>query len=268
MYGWSAPKESIGEEIKKIPEISCKNGYFFLNGRESIVSLRTENGKIAKRLWKTVSRYGWLFHVCPFVRMAAVCNSLTVGNVKETSDIDLFIVAEDKKLATARFFAKILTQLFGKRVHHDKIAGRFCLSFFVTTKTMNLEPITHEFDPHLAYLVAAAVPIYGKKVYLEFLEQNIWIKPYFKRDTEPRLGRVKKNAFLDIIKYIIEILLRICGAPLENFLYKIQLKRDNERKKALVSADGVIISKTVFKFHEHDTRREIASRFQSRLERI
>jgi hypothetical protein len=258
-------RSEAAEEIAKLPGVQHAHGFYFLEGRDEIAELRKERQKIAKAMWQRTERFRFLFALCPYVRMVAVCNTLAYGNVKETSDIDLFIITKDGKLATARFFMKLFTQLFGVRVHHDKISSRFCLSFFVTERASNLKPLAHAFDPHLAYFVTTAVPIFGEFVYRDWLKANEeWAAPYFKRPLSPRIARLKENFAARFFRFFLESFLFLFGNWLENFFYEFQMKRDRERQKKFPYSKGIVINRNVFKFHESDPREEIAKKFLER----
>lgn len=271
LYGWSAPDEAIEATIASMGnEIRHVNGFYCLVGREKICGLRKEREKIAEKLWKRAQRFSWIFAACPFLKMAGVCNSLAYGNVKNTSDIDVFIVVENGKLATARFFLKVLTQIFRMRVHHEKIARRFCLSFFVSEKAMDLNKLAFPFDPHFAYFVQTITPIYGKETYMKFFKANqTWLEHFFRRSHSPRLNKIKKHVFASAFGFILTSFLRIFGSAIELLCQKLQIKKDNERRKQFQnSRGGIMLTKDIFKFHESDPRQEIAERFSKRSELI
>lgn len=269
LYGWSAPKEAVLETIRTIPNVAHAHGFYCLSGRESLAEERKEKIKIAEKLWKRVERFGSLFALCPFVRTVAVCNSLAYGNASETSDIDLFVITAPWRLATARFFMKFLTQIFGVRVHHDKIVGRFCQSFFVTENTMNLAPLAHDFDPHLAYFVATMKPIFGEKTFAKFLEENeVWIGPYFKRLLAPQTEHTRRYSAARMVQWLSEKILNLFGGIGEAFFAKFLEKRDIIHKRKFPNSSGIVIRKDLFKFHEHDPREEISQKFLKRLSGI
>ena len=272
LYGWSAPKSAIEATLEVMEEdINHAHGFYWLKGREKICELRKERVLIEEKLWKRTNRFSWFFALCPFLRMAAVCNSLAYGNVKETSDIDVFIVTEKGRLSTVRLFLKILTQIFKMRVHHDKISGRFCLSFFVSEKAINLETLAHKFDPHLAYFTKMMKPIFGEKTYLKFVKDNsAWTEKYFKRPLAPDLkGLRRHHSLARFFGFLIETFLRLFGGLIEILAVKIQSKRDSERKKQFSGSDnGIVTNKDIFKFHEQDPRQSIAEDFTNRLELI
>lgn len=269
LYGWSAPQEAILETIKFLPEISHAHGFYFLVGREALAEERKERVKISEKLWGRAERFGSLFALCPFVRTVAVCNSLAYGNPSATSDIDLFVITAPERLATARFFMKLLTQIFGVRVHHDKIAGRFCQSFFVTEKTMNLESLAYDFDPHLAYFVATMKPIFGEKIFAKFLEENdVWTGRYFKRLLMPQAEHARRYSAAKMVQWLSEKILNLFGGIGEAFFAKFLEKHDLIHKKKFPQSGGIVIRKDLFKFHEHDPREEISQKFLKRLSGI
>lgn len=266
LYGWSAPIEEIEHVLHDDRNTSLRDGFVILEGRAHLIAQRIKSKEIEARLWRKVRRFHCLLSICPFVRMAAVCNSLAYGNVHEGSDIDLFIVAKSGRLHTARLFLKILTSLFGMRAHHHKTAGRFCLSFFVTGRALDLKPLALEFDPHLAYFVSHMVPLTGRSTYLAFLAaNNHWTKMHFRRDLSPRLEIARDSILLRCVQYLIESILIPFDARLENFANNILKKRDHERRTKVSEKKAVVISKDVYKFHENDRRREVADEFQLRL---
>ncbi|MBI2634689.1 hypothetical protein HYW82_03420 [Candidatus Peregrinibacteria bacterium] len=135
--------------------------------------------ELEKKLWKRVWRYCRFLRFVPFLRMVAVCNNLAFGRVRAASDIDLFIVAREGHLFTVRIFVTAILHIFGVRRHGEKIAGRFCLSFFVDDSALDLSTIAIEKDIYLAYWVKNLVPIIDDGVYGEFLRKNEWVDGYF-----------------------------------------------------------------------------------------
>lgn len=269
LYGWSATREAIEAVLKEIQGVIHLNGYYCLNNRIELIETRKKNDVLIKNYWKKIRRFRFLFQFCPFVRSVAVCNSVSYGNVKETSDIDLFVITADRKLSIARFFLKLMTQLFGVRVHHDFISKRFCLSFFVTESAHNLKAIAYEFDPHLAYFVKTMTPLFGAKAFDEFLRDNeSWMTPYFKRPNKSRSHELMESGVARKIQFVSECFLRIFGDSLENLIFKFQMKRDLNHKKQILNSSGFIMNKYMFKAHEEDPRANIASQFLNRINAI
>lgn len=267
LYGWSAPKEAIERAISSMQEIAHLHDFYVLNDREGIVKKRQVRLAANIALHKKAERWAWALALCPFVRMAAVCNTVAYGNANEKSDIDLFVVTADKRLGTARFFMKLLTQLFGLRVHDEYVAGRFCLSFFVTEKALNLEPLAYPFDPHFAYFVLCMKPLFGKKTYTRFMQQNQeWTGQYFKKQLPIRLDLFREHPFVRVFQWCLEKILAMFGGWSEKFFTRWLEQREErylKKYKRIPGDTSRVINHSVFKFHEHDPRREIAEKFQA-----
>ncbi len=269
LYGWSAPKEVIAESMRSLEGVEYGDGFYFLAGRQELVEIRRHREKTAQKLWKKVQRYARLFVLCPFVRMVAVCNTLAYWNTKETSDIDLFVITAPGRMNTARFFMKFLTQIFGIRVHHEKIAGRFCLSFFVIETSMNLSPIAHSFDPHLAYFVLSTKPFFGFQTHRDFLKANeAWVGRYFRRSLQWSGGEQKRYPAANCLRWISEKILSLFGGFGESYFAKQLERRDQIHNKKFPKSTSIIMRRDIFKFHEHDPREEIAKKFLERLAQI
>lgn len=184
--------------------------------------------------------------------MLAVCNSLAENRASEKSDIDLFIIVKNGRLGSARFFMKLLTQICGARVHHNKKAGRFCLSFFVTERAMDLSCSVYGADMSFGNFVRGITPISGEKTYLKFIEENSgWIKGF-----EPRISHIREGFFTRVLRRIIEILFWPFAWLFESLFFRLQYKKDARRAERFKKTGGIILTKDVFKFHED----EIASR--------
>lgn len=106
----------------------------------------------------------YLYRNLPFVKKFYLCNSLTFNALNKDSDIDLFIVTEEKRIWTARFFCLLFfSVLHIKRSSTDKVK-KFCLSFFVTEKHQNLDAIALDGgDPYLEYRCQHLSLLYQEK---------------------------------------------------------------------------------------------------------
>lgn len=262
LYGWAAPEDVIAEAASRMPEITNQNGVYCLRGRESLFALREERDATAQKFWKKVRRFAGILSTAPFVRMIAVCNTLSYGNVTPKSDIDVFIVTQAGHLSTVRFFMTALTHILGVRVHGELKAERFCLSFLVTEEAMNLKNIAHDFDPHLAYFVKTMVPITGSAMYEKFLETNeAWTVPYFRKKLDPRMRECRTHSLARFVQYVAEFFLLWLG-PIPEFLsFQWFSKKDQAKRRQLPESTGIILRKNMVKFHERDPREEIARKF-------
>ncbi len=214
------------------------------------------NSEIEKKLWRRVRRYVGVLRIVPFLRMVAVCNNLAFGKVDERSDIDLFIIAKRGRLFIVRLFVTFLLHVMGVRRHGGKVAGRFCLSFFVDEDGMDMKEIAIDNDIYLAFWVRTMFPVIDDGVSEEFLEKNEWVKRYFENDFEMDKSRVIGGG--GILSKIFEwILGGWFGDKIEGVLKKWQIKRANKKTENVdLSIASLVVEDHILKFHNIDRRRE------------
>ncbi|MBQ7073605.1 hypothetical protein IJM86_00735 [bacterium] len=116
----------------------------------------------------------------PFVEKIYLCNSLTFNSLNSDSDIDLFIVVQEQKIWTARFFCLLLFSWFHIKRSLTSKHKKFCLSFFVTSEHQNLDGIALDFgDPYLEHWVKHLTLLYqdpfvkSQASFLSFYQKDI-----------------------------------------------------------------------------------------------
>lgn len=274
LLGPTPVQKDLEHFLEKEEGIGKQDGYYFLKGRGKIVGLRQERAKIAEQFWYKVQRFVPFLQMVPFLKLVAVCNTLAFDNPTKESDIDLFIVTRKGRIFVARTLATLLFSFLGIRRHGQKIAGQFCLSFYVTEEALNLRPIRFgSEDIYLPYWILMLKPLYGKEAFTAFLKENRWISTYFDNHYnkfDAQSGKLlKKNSFFSFFGKIFEFLLDgRFGDYLEKKISQIQQKRHQQKEKTLGQESSVIVSSTVLKFHNVDRRKEISALFQKRLQEL
>lgn len=214
--------------------------------------------KVEKILWKKVFRYVSLLKFVPFLRMVAVCNNLSFGMVNEKSDIDLFLVAKKGRLFLVRAFVTFILSILGVRRHGNKIAGRFCLSFFVDDEFLDLSGIALENDIYLAYWIRSLVPVLDDGVSKEFFSKNKWIGIYFENDSFS--GDFGTQVILRPGGVSARFLKWIFGGNFGDFIERKlkswQLHRADKKAAKIPDCSGLIMNDHILKFHNNDRRRE------------
>ena len=242
-------------------------GYFVLPGREPIVETRKARKFIAEKFWNRTKLYGTYMRSVPFTKMIAVCNNLAYDNPSEQSDIDLFIVVEPGRMWLARFLITLILHFYGVRRHGGKIAGRFCLSFFVTSDKTHMSgfELPGE-DPYLAYWAKNLRPIFGEKEYAAFRERNRdWLAGYgltFDESYKKHMYHYEEGPLKKFSEWLLGGFL---GDQLEKLL-KATLKKKTLRsmKKLGVNAN-VIVTDEVLKFHNYDRRQEFLEKWRKEM---
>ena len=211
---------------------------------------------VYRQYWKKVKRFTPLLKVVPFIRMVAVCNTLAFKCPEKDSDIDLFVIVKDGRIFTARTISTLLFHLLGIRRHSNKIAKRFCLSFYLSDRDMNLgDMMLKPYDVYMYYWMRTLKPVFGHEKYGQFCKSNN-LEGIIKKD---------KWSFLRIIGRIQEMILGgHVGEYLEKRLKKIHLKRHEKTKKSLTEEASVVVNSRMLKYHNKDKRKYINEEFMRR----
>lgn len=224
--------------------------------------------ELEKNLWKRCDTYLPFLSWIPFLRMVAVCNNLAFSKVDDESDIDLFIVAKKGRLFIVRTLVTIALHLAGVRRHGNKIAGRFCLSFFVDDSALDFRDLAIDRDIYLAFWIFTMRPIIDDGIYDEIIAANSWIWDFVNADAifSKELGRVDANS-LDLMfaSVLGGVLSGGFGDFVESLLMKWQIKRASKKATKLGVDSSVIVSPHVLKFHNRDRRRVCRERWESDL---
>jgi len=265
----NAERNELWTFLNNDPFIQRYGDFYFFKGRRPIVDLRREREKVAEKFWKKARKFVPLIQFVPFVRMVAVCNTLAMNNPTAESDIDLFIVAKSGRLFLARTLVTFLMGVLGVRRHGSKVAGRFCLSFYVTDDSLNLEGVKKDADDiYLPFWLHTLKPVYGVETWEKLLIENQWIRKYFPRTVE----KVEFWPERRILKWSAAVKEKIwngkMGNRVEAWLADKQYKRYQRNLKKFGSEASVIVSEKMLKFHNLDRRREFSEKFRQRFEEV
>lgn len=225
---------------------------------------------VEQKLWERVDKYLPILEYVPFLRMVAVCNNLAFGKVTEKSDVDLFIIAKTGRLFLVRALVTMLLQITGVRRHGSKVAGRFCLSFFVDDSGLELERIAIKDDIYLAFWVKTMMPVLDDGVYGDFIANNRWVDCYFEKNRGSFHGD-KRRIFTDkkSAKFLRKALKWLFSGNLGNFLEKLlkkwQLVRAGNKAKKVGKGSSLLVENHILKFHNIDRRQEYSEKWQQKF---
>lgn len=213
--------------------------------------------KSSKNHIQRIQQYAWAFRIIPGIKAVFFCNTTAFRSAQESSDIDLFVVCNNRSLWTTRMLLSICLHLLGVRRHGNKVAGRFCLSFFTTEQgafhLQDLE-IQKNNDPYLALWTATLECFVAEKGFLEqFQKHNDWIQKYNVHFTQQRTPLLP---FFDSLYFLNFI---------EKNIKKIFLPTTQLQASQLQDLRGTIISDQYLKFHDNDIRWDIAKKFKNQI---
>lgn len=207
-----------------------------------------------KELFSKTQKYCRYISWIPWLKMVAVCNSLSMYATKEKwSDIDLFIVTAKNRLWLVRVMVTLVFQILGVRRHWNKIAERFCLSFFIDETAMDFSSFAIENDVYLYFWIYYLKPIINKDLtYENFIKTN---KPL----GIDSINLHKDNKIYEIQSWKYLKFLDKCKIlDFKNYiLKKIFLPFTLAHKKRLWNPAGLIVEENILKFHDNDRRVEV-----------
>lgn len=250
--------------------IQEKNSIWFLKGREKIISIRKIRTRVSKEKINRACFYARFLRLVPFVKSIIVCNSLSFYCAKESSDIDLFIITRENRLWLTRALALFLLNLLNVKVRRKRKSNRFCLSFFVTTKNLNLKQIyNNPFDPYLSFWLAGLKPIYGIPVFHHFIAKNLWYKkelPNHQHRIRKKYLLKQKKSLFGFLRFISEKTINLFGANLiDKWLFRWQSRIVVAEANWDEVGIGIIAERQILKTHAQDKRQYFREKLKERL---
>jgi len=169
MVGFKASPEVISAKLAEVNGITEKQGYYMLEGRESILSLRIQREGTAAGMWPRALNYGKAIAKLPFVRMVALTGSLAVCNVDSDADFDYFVVTAHGRVWLARL---LMVQNVVKPA--ARRGDEVCPNYILTENALEL-PSRNLYHAHE---LAQMIPLYGLNVYKRLLQANQWFEKF------------------------------------------------------------------------------------------
>ncbi len=277
VFLWEPPQISRGDFLEFLNNTNgalsffeTKNGYYFLPGREAIIETRQRRLLISEKKLRIARRAVKIIRSVPFLKAVFVCNTVGSEQASVDSDIDVFIITAKDRIWITRLFVTFLLSLFRLRRVKDNIKDKICLSFYVTEDHLDLSgQRVADDDIHFAFWINQMLPIYDpENYYAQFLQANSWTKKYLpnlpagRQDINPQttssyilqvsnssIGQIWKNAWQKMWQGSY-------GDLINNQAKQIQISKMKFSGNKIDRGDdkGVIVSDSVLKFHEKDTR--------------
>jgi predicted nucleotidyltransferase len=262
--------EALFESTKLHDQISQKDGFHFLRGREAIADLRLNRKKMADQKWKKARKIFRILSVVPFLRAIFVSGSLAMENSKDDSDIDVIVVAKHSRIWTVRTLMTLLTFVMKVRRYGDKTKDRICLNHYITDTSLQI-PFESIYNAE-SYVHLVNVYRDDEEIFKNFQKENSWIKNFVGNFSVSDLGSVrsgKRNKFLTYVSRIFELFL---SNGVGNFLENIFARFESSRikKDSLFSKSGgrITIDENQLEFHPDSHEYFIIPEFNSRMEKL
>ncbi len=242
------------DNLLKIGEIQEKNGFYFLKERENIINVRRERYNYSLRKIKIARKFAKVFSYFPFVLVIYLVNSIGKYNLRNSSDIDFFIITKNKRIWLSRFFCAGLAKILHKRPNKKTKKDKICLSFYLSENNLDLSKLKlSEADPYFDYWEKNLFLLLSKdeQVNNNFLIKNNLTKNH--NDTNKKEDR--KNLILDFLESLSK------KFQLKIMPQELLLANDSDSK-------GVIIKDDIIKLYLKDARLEIKKKYEQKIRQL
>ncbi len=254
-------------EIGIVQEKDC---FYFLATNDACYNARLNRYHLANRKLKIAKKVAKWFSYLPFVKLVALSNLIGRHNMRDESDIDIFIISGKNRLWLSRFFCAGLMKLLNKRPTKENKRDKICLSFYVDSDHLDLSNLSLENaeDWYFYYWLAGLYPLYDEgSYYLRLMQANQWLKNYLpnidffisNQSYNPALKFRSKAPF---ILRSFHNFLNFLEIRLKRLQLKIMPKALKE--KANLSSQ-VVIKDGVLKLYLTDRRQEFKDIFDQKL---
>jgi Nucleotidyltransferase domain. len=155
------------QEEKLIYKISQ---FYTLSQEPATVERRLAANERAKQKMVEALRFSEIIANFPFVKAILLSGSISKGVMHADSDIDYFVVTQNKKVWVVKFLLVLYRKifLFNERKH-------FCANYIIDEQHMEIA----EKNRFTATEVVTLIPTFGYQLYLKFAKQNQWAYEYF-----------------------------------------------------------------------------------------
>lgn len=246
---------SAGKSITGITDITSKNGYYFVEGREKLIYKRFLRKRVSLKKMGIAKKASKVLSLIPSVKMVAITGSLAMGNSTNESDIDLMIVTKKGSLWSTRILAYLLlyaTRYTLRRPRTKSEQDALCLNMWLDESDL----IFKDHNLYTAHEIAQIVPLINKdKTYEKFLLKNKWVLKYW-----PNAVRIsskhqvassmrKQNPLLHATYYVLLLFEKLA------FFLQYQYMKPKITRE--------VVTKTRALFHPQDWGKIVLSRLAS-----
>ncbi|MFH1129332.1 MAG: nucleotidyltransferase domain-containing protein [Patescibacteria group bacterium] len=246
--------------------IDQKNGFYSLKGRD-LYQTRIERQKISDRMWQRSRKIIKWLQIIPNIKLILMNGSVAIYNAKKESDIDLLIVAKNKRIWLTRFLVTIFFQIIGQRRHGNKIANKFCLNHYTVDNNLKMNSVSL----CIAHLCAHLVPILELEqgIYNRFQFENRWVGNYLYFYNLEKLNnrqKIKDNKILKFVRKFQEIILNtFIGTIFEKTLRFFQIRHIKRHPLLNQKGGQIVFNDMQLEFHPDSPEGGLIERYNKNM---
>lgn len=168
-------KEKLNQLVKK-KQVKQKENIFRLKGKNS--EIWKQKQKRSKRLFKKYSAILKKLEKIPWIKMVAITGSLAAYNPGQEDDVDILVITEPKRLWITRLLLVLYLKSWNLYRTDEDFQGKICPNILISQDSMSWPKEKRNY--YIASEIVRIQPIINNnETYLQFLNQNDWIKEYF-----------------------------------------------------------------------------------------
>lgn len=230
-------------------------GYFFLKGREILVSRRIRKEKNAQRFLSKARFAANALRLVPTIKLLGLSGSLAMSVADKHDDIDFFIICSSKRIWLTRLLAMTILEILGLRRRRsdsrERAIGKVCLNLFMEESSLELK--SH--DLYTAHEILQLKMFWQRQEFFQkFLFANDWsfqlLPNWISSERACKLPKKKKS--WAIVNPIMD--------GLESLAKSLQ------KGATQVQGDEVIEATALF-FHPEDQRPRVMDEYHKKLKR-
>ncbi len=244
------------ETLTKLAQLGIvkqQNNFWQLANSPDYYEIRQERYRLAAAKFKKINFWINIFKLLPWVRLIAAVNPLGYRNAELGDDVDLLIIARQKRLWLTRFYITGLAKLFGLRPTPQHKQDKICLSFYLSDKHLNFNDVLlDEQDIRFHFYFVQLTVLFNDGILEDCLDKNTDILSHFP-NFKPQLANKTETPLL--FKSIRFLLSWITWFPGEAVCRWWQKKIMPDKLRRLANLDTrVIVTDEMLKFHDQDKR--------------
>ena len=212
---WSVGIKGL-TSFSSLPEVSEKDGFYLVKGRESLTYKRLLRERTSKGKLTIARKAVRILGLIPTIRGVFITGALSMENTQDDSDIDLMIITKRNTLWTTRLLSYLLIKAFGlktRKAGNKEQKDKLCLNIWLDESVLSWSG--KDRNLYTAHEIAQIAPILNKdSTYEKFLQKNNWIKDFWpnavrinkeeykESKSKQKLGLIEKLAFQIQYKYM------------------------------------------------------------------
>jgi len=256
IFSFSSEKsiEDIEQDLQHLiaKNIVFKFGNHYTDVNDAyLVERRLKGNTMASDIMPKALKRAKLIMSFPYVESVSISGALSKGYYDDDGDVDFFIITKPNYLWLARTFLIVFKKLF---LFNSK--KYFCVNYFISSNNLKIS----EQNKFTATELITLIPIYGKSVFNEFINQNKWAVDFYPNrtiNTTSLSEGIKKPIWSKTLELVFK---NKSGRKLDFYLKKITLKKWKSKFKHLKKKEFEIAMKST-----NDTSKHHPNDFQSKV---